>query len=134
MEIIRPILMDEETDLTHYLVKQLRTVADYLGITTEIRLLSEVSARWDCKAPEVICRTCLHNGCTDYLNSITGTKFYDKDAFSEMGITLHFIRRNDDIRYQQRCEEYVPDLSIIDTMMYCSRDEMHDMLDHYHFV
>lgn len=134
MEVIRPIIMDEETDLTRYLVKQLRTVAGYLGITTEIRLLSEVSARWDCKAPEVIRRTCLHNGCSDYLNSITGTKFYNKEAFSEMGISLHFIRRNDDICYKQRCEEYVPDLSIIDTMMYCSRDEIHDMLDRYHFV
>jgi hypothetical protein len=134
MEIIRPIIMDEETDLTRYLVGQLRTVAEYLGITTEIRLLSEVSARWDCKAPEVIRRTCLHCGCTDYINSITGTKFYAKDAFSEMGIDLHFIRRNDDIRYKQRCDEFVPDLSIIDTMMYCSRDEIHDMLDRYHFV
>jgi hypothetical protein len=134
MEIIRPIIMDEETDLTRYLVRQLRTVAEYLGITTEIRLLSEVSARWDCKAPEVIRRTCLHCGCTDYINSITGTKFYAKEAFGEMGIDLHFIRRNDDIRYKQRSDEYVPDLSIIDTMMYCSRDELHDMLDRYHFV
>ena len=134
MDVIRPILMDEETDLTRYLVGQLKTVATYLGITTEIRLLSEVSARWDCQAPEVIRRTCRHFGCSDYINSITGTKYYAKEAFGEMGIDLHFIRRNDDIHYKQRCDEYVPDLSIIDTMMYCSREEMHDMLDRYHFV
>jgi hypothetical protein len=51
-----------------------------------------------------------------------------------MGINLQFLRRNDDIRYKQRCAEFVPDLSIIDAMMYCSRDEIHDMLDRYHFV
>ena len=135
MEVIRPILLDEEPDLTHYLVRGLRAVANYLGITTEIRLLSEVSARWDCMAPEVIRRTCEHFGITDYINpSGAGMDYYDKDAFREMGISLQFLRRNEDIRYQQRCDEFVPDLSIIDVMMYCSRDEIHDMLDRYHFA
>ena len=135
MEVIRPILLDEEPDLTRYLVKQLRAVSDYLGIKTEIRLLSEVSARWECRAPEVIRRTCEHFGITDYINpSGAGMGYYDKDAFREMGINLQFLRRNDDIRYKQRCAEFVPDLSIIDVMMYCSRDEIHDMLDRYHFA
>ena len=49
-------------------------------------------------------------------------------------INLQFLRRNDDIRYKQRCADFVPDLSIIDPMMYCSREELHDMLDCYHFV
>ena len=134
MKVIKPILLDEEPVLSRYLLMQLRTVAEYLGIKTEIRLLSEVSARWDCKAPELIRRTCEHFGYTNYINSINGNIYYTKEAFHEMGINLHFLRRNDDIRYQQRCEEYVPDLSIIDTMMYCSHDEIHDMLDHYHFA
>ena len=134
MEVIKPILLDEESDLTRYLVKQLRAVAEYLGIKTEIRLLSEVSARWDCRAPEVIRRTCEYFGITNYINSITGTKYYDKESFREMGINLQFLRRNDDISYKQRCADFVPDLSIIDPMMYCSRDEIHDRLDRYHFV
>lgn len=134
MEVIKPILLDEEPDLTHYLVRGLRTVADYLGITTEFRLLSEVSDRWEYRAPEIIRRTCEHFGFTDYINpSGAGMGYYDKDAFREMGINLHFLRRNDDIRYKQRSDEFVPDLSIIDVMMYCSRDEIHDMLDRYHF-
>ena len=52
----------------------------------------------------------------------------------EMGINLQFLRRNEDIRYNQFNREFVPDLSIIDLMMYCSRDEIHDMLDRYHFL
>ena len=135
MEVIKPILLDEEPDLTRYLVKQLRAVSDYLGIKTEIRLLSEVSARWDCRAPEVIRRACEHFGITDYINpSGAGMDYYDKDAFREMGINLQFLRRNEDIRYKQFGGEFVPDLSIIDLMMFCSRDEIYDMLDRYHFV
>lgn len=134
MSVIEPILIDKESDLTRYLVKQLRAVADYLGIETEIRMLSEVTDHWDCKAPEAIRRTCMHFGYTNYINSITGTKYYDKESFREMGINLQFLRRNDDICYKQFTDEFVPDLSIIDMMMFCSRDEIHDMLDCYHFV
>ena len=135
MEVIRPILLDEEPDLTRYLVKQLRAVSDYLGIKTEIRLLSEVSARWECRAPEVIRRTCEHFGITDYINpSGAGMGYYDKDAFREMGINLQFLRRNEDICYKQFKNEFIPDLSIIDLMMFCSRDELHNMLNRYHFL
>ena len=135
MEVIEPILLDEEPDLTRYLVKQLKVVAEYLGIKTEFRLLSEVSERWDCKAPEVIRRTCEYFGMTDYINpSGAGMSYYNKDEFREMGINLQFLRRNEDICYKQRSAEFVPDLSIIDLMMYCSRDELHDILNRYHFL
>lgn len=135
MEIIKPILLDEEPDLTSYLVKQLKAVSGYLGIKTKFRMLSEVSERWDCKAPEVIRRTCEHFGITDYINpSGAGMEYYDKEEFRKMGINLSFLRRNEDIRYKQRSDDFVPDLSIIDLMMYCSRDELHDILNRYHFL
>lgn len=133
MEVIKPILLDEEPDLTRYLTNQLRVISKYLGIKTEIKLLSEVTPRWDCRAPEVIRRTCEHFGHTTFTSSINGNIYYTKDAFREMGVNLEFLVRNDDIRYKQRSDEFVPDLSIIDMMMYCSREELHDMLDRYHF-
>ncbi len=135
MGIIKPILLDEEPDLTRYLVKQLRAVADYLGINTEFRMLSEVSDHWAYRAPEIISRTCKHFGFTNYINpSGAGMSYYDKDAFREIGINLSFLRRNEEIRYKQRTDQFVPDLSIIDLMMYCSRDELHDILNRYHFL
>jgi len=135
MEVIKPILLDKEPDLTRYLVKQLKAVAEYLGIKTEFRMLTEVSDHWDCNAPETIRRTCEYFGITDYINpSGAGMSYYDKDEFREMGINLQFLRRNEDIRYKQRSEEFVPDLSIIDLMMYCSRDELHDIPNLYHFL
>jgi len=135
MEVIKPILMDKEPDLTRYLVKQLKTVAEYLDIKTEFRMLSEVADQWEFRSPEIIRRTCNHFGITDYINpSGAGMGYYDKDAFREMGISLRFLRRDEDIRYKQFNNEFVPDLSIIDLMMFCSRDELHDMLNRYHFL
>ena len=135
MEVIKPILLDEEPDLTHYLVKQLKTIAEYLGIKTEFRLLSEVSDHWECHSPEIIHRTCEYFGFTNYINpSGAGMSYYDKEAFREMGINLSFLRRNEDIRYKQFSDEFTPDLSIIDLMMFCSHNELHDILNSYHFL
>jgi hypothetical protein len=81
-------------------------------------------------------RICHHFGITNYINpSGTGMQLYDKAHWKEAGdINLSFLRRNEDIRYKQRSDEFVPDLSIIDLMMYCSRDELHDILNRYHFL
>ncbi len=59
---------------------------------------------------------------------------YDKEKFHEMGINLQFLRRNEEIRYKQYSDEFVQDLSIIDLMMFCSRDELHEILIRYHFL
>ena len=98
----------------------------------EMRNLYE---HWDCRAIEVIRRTCNHFGLTDYINpSGASMGYYDKEEFRKMGINLQFLRRNEDIRYKQFGDEFVPDLSIIDLMMFCSRDELHNMLNRYHFL
>ena len=135
MNVIKPILLDEEPDLTRYLVKQLRAVADYLGIKTEFRMLSEESEYREYRSTEIIRRTCEHFGFTDYINpSGAGMSYYDKNAFREMGINLQFLRRDEDIRYKQFSDEFTPDLSIIDLMMFCSRDELHNILNRFHFL
>ena len=77
---------------------------------------------------------------TDYINpSGAGMQLYDKDFWkSAGGIHLSFLRRDEDIRYKQRTDEFVADLSIIDLMMYsrvtsctiCSTDiSCYDMIN-----
>ena len=136
MRVIEPILLDEEPDLVRYLVTQLKSVAAYLGIDTEFRLSSEVSKDGLERYEEKAFRICHHFGITNYVNpSGAGMQYYDKAHWKEVGgIDLQFLRRDEDIRYKQFNNEFVPDLSIIDLMMFCSRDELHDILNRYHFL
>ena len=136
MSVIEPTILDEEPDLVRYLTKQLKAVAAYLGIDTEFHLSSEVSKEGLEHAEEKAFRICHHFGITNYVNpSGAGMQYYDKTRWKEAGgINLQFLRRNEDIRYQQFTDEFVPDLSIIDLMMFCSRDELHDILNRYHFL
>ena len=136
MRVIEPILLDEEPDLVRYLTKQIKAVAAYLGIDTEFHLSSEVSKEGLSHVEEKVFRICHHFGITDFVNpSGAGMQLYDKEHWKEAGgINLQFLRRNEDIRYKQFTDEFVPDLSIIDLMMFCSRDELHDILNRYHFL
>ena len=136
MGVIEPILLDEEPDLVRYLSKQLRAVADYLGIDTEFHLSSEVDKEGLAHSQEKAFRLCHHFGITNYINpSGAGMQLYDKVYWKETGgINLQFLRRDEDIRYKQFSDVFTPDLSIIDLMMFCSRDELHDILNRYHFL
>lgn len=136
MSVIEPILLDEEPDLVRYLTKQLRAIAAYLNIDTEVHLSSEVSKEGLVHSQEKAFRICHHFGISDYVNpSGTGMQLYDKVYWKEAGgINLQFLRRNEDIRYKQFSDEFTPDLSIIDLMMFCSHDELHDILNRFHFL
>ena len=132
MEVIFPILENRETNLVRYLQFLLEEVSKYLGITTEFYLSSEVEKDGLEHVSDKVFRICNHFGCTNYVNPIGGQVFYDKHDWKERGgVNLQFIRRDDDISYRQFDYDFVPDLSIIDVMMFNSRDEIHDLLNRY---
>ena len=72
-------------------------------------------------------------GGSKYINAIGGMKLYDFEEFRENGLELAFLKA-DDIIYPQFGEEFVPNLSIIDVMMFNSVPEIQDMLNRYTLV
>ncbi|WP_370641687.1 WbqC family protein [Prevotella sp. E9-3] len=46
-------------------------------------------------------------------------------------MTLSFLHRRDTISYPQFGGEFVPDLSIIDMLMFCSKEEIQQILNEY---
>lgn len=103
----------------------------YLGITTEIVRSSSMSIAMDMKGQERIVAICKAMGADHYLNaSGAGRSLYDKDAFRQEGIQLSFAEPLE-CRYPQYGSEFVPRLSIIDVMMFSTRDLLKKFLDMY---
>ena len=65
-----------------------------------------------------------------YINPIGGTKLYSKEEFARHNIKLSFLKTND-VKYKQFGDEFIPNLSIIDVMMFNSREKIEEMLDQY---
>ena len=112
------------SDFTYFSIK---TVCSYLNIETQIIPSSSVYNNLELKASARILDICVKEKADDYINPIGGTELYDKSTFLEKGINLHFLKTSE-IKYSQFNQEFVPWLSIIDVMMFCSDDEIKSSL------
>ena len=56
-------------------------------------------------------------GASEYVNAIGGTELYSASAFRAHGIELKFIRSRP-FEYRQFDGAFVPDLSIVDMLMF----------------
>ena len=85
------------------------------------------------KAESKVLALCEALGATRYLNSIGGRELYSADAFAERGIELKFLQPRP-VTYRQYDNPFVPGLSIVDVMMFNSRDAVRGMLGAYDLV
>jgi hypothetical protein len=65
-----------------------------------------------------------------YVNSLGGIDLYKKDYFLSQGIDLSFIHMNE-YAYNQSNKNFVPNLSMIDVLMWNSPEEVNHLLGNY---
>lgn len=132
-ELVHKILSCNETNLSLFLANSIHEVCDYLGINTKIMKTSDLIGNSQYKKEERIYDFCNRLGADTYINAIGGTKLYDFDEFKKRGIDLKFIKTGD-IKYKQFNNEFVPNLSIIDLLMFLPVEEVKALLDNYTFI
>ena len=108
-------------------------VGEYLGIETSFVPSSEEYGNAHLKGQDRVIDICQRERSTHYVNAIGGRELYDRDAFAQRGIALSFIA-TDPVEYRQFREPFTPSLSIIDVLMFNSRDETRALLDRYQLV
>ena len=133
MPMMEQFLMADYDNLSEFNVASIRLICNYLGIETEILLFSELDCDKELKRQYRIFDVCRILGGNEYINAIGGTELYDFDEFRDNGIELAFLKTND-IRYPQFGGEFVPNLSIIDVLMFNSVPEIQDFLNQYTLI
>lgn len=129
-ELMQQIFDYEDMNLAVFLENSIEKVCDFLDIKTKFVKSSSILNNCDLKKEERIFDQCRYVGADIYINAIGGQKLYTFEQFKEQGIQLGFIQTGD-IRYKQLWYDFVPDLSIIDVIMFNSRDEIKKMLHQY---
>ena len=66
-------------------------------------------------------------------NPIGGKELYDVEGFAKQGIKLRFINTGD-IKYKQFGEVFIDKLSILDVIMFNSKDDIREMLGQYELI
>lgn len=129
-ELLETVL-DGPAGLADFLVRSLRLVCDYIGIDTPITSSSTVEL--GVHGREKILALCRHFGADCYVNPRGGEGLYTPEPFAAQGIALRFLHMHD-VRYVQFGQEFVPNLSILDVLMFNAPEACRALLACYTLV
>lgn len=119
--VLEQIVRHEDNNLFGYINHSIVRLCVHLDIKTEIRVSSEIDIDHELKGQDKVLALCNAIGADVYTNPIGGTGLYSKRDFSLQGIDLQFIKSRDLI-YSQCSGQFVPWLSIVDVLMFNSKE------------
>ena len=128
--IIEEIINHDEVNLSLYLENLIKRIAEYLEMNTEFVLSSNIEKDNSLKGQDKVIEICKSLGAKEYYNAIGGVELYSAENFNSYGIELRFLR-TEYIEYKQFKNDFSPYLSIIDVMMFNSKEQIMNILDMY---
>ena len=133
MTELEQVFTYENRNLGAFLYHSYQVILDYLGINTELILSSAIEKDNSLRAEYKVKHICHLLGADTYYNTIAGKELYDTDDFAREGIKLQFIQSCASA-YKQYKNEFVPNLSIIDVLMFNGREGTNRLLKEYTLV
>ena len=111
-----------------------RRVCRYLGVETPSEVSSErFGFTEEMEMAERIIAVCRHVNADTYINPVGGKDLYQKEIFQDAGVHLFFLQSGD-WEYKQFKNQFIPNLSIIDVMMFNPPEKINEMLNHYTLI
>lgn len=131
--LVENIINQDEKNMAKYLEYSIKMVCDYLSINTEIIVSSTINKNNSLKGQEKVIEICRVLGADEYINAIGGQELYSRKDFFQQNIKISFLKAGK-IEYPQLNSIFVPNLSIIDVMMFNSSNQINDMLQLYELL
>lgn len=119
--LLQDIVGHADTNLFGYLHHGLRRMCSHLGLSTDLRVSSDIAVDHTLKAEHKVLALCGAAGAQTYINSMGGQSLYDKDRFAQQGVELRFLQPRA-WEYPQFGAPFVPWLSIVDVLMFNDLD------------
>lgn len=133
MQLLDAIIAYPDRNLSRFLYHSFQIILKYLDCNTDLIMSSEIRKDNSLKGQEKILDVCRALKADRYINAIGGQELYDVDTFAKNGIELRFMKTNA-IIYPQFKNSFVPNLSIIDVLMFNGRSGTKQLLKEYTLV
>jgi hypothetical protein len=129
--LIERIVRHDECNLFRYVHHSIVSICKHLGLTTELRVSSDIAIDHELKGQDKVIALCEALGADCYVNAIGGVALYSKAEFKARGIELKFINSTS-FEYPQPGNTFVPWLSIVDVLMLNPHDKVRErIMRHY---
>lgn len=124
---------DHKVNIGEFNYNSLQKICRYINITTPLIMASDVDKDNQLKGQDMVIDKVKRFNCDIYINAIGGRELYSKKDFKEKSIDLYFIKTNN-IKYKQFKNEFIPNLSIIDVLMFNSKEQVKELLNQYTLI
>ena len=131
--LIEAIFLNQEKNLFNYIFYSIKMVCTYLDIDTKIVKSSTIDIDHTLRSQDKVIAINKSLNSRKYVNTIGGRELYDIESFNKENIELQFLK-SEDLKYRQFNDEFIPSLSIIDVMMFNSKEVTRNMLNSYKLV
>ncbi len=132
-ELIDRICSYQNKNLADFIGNSLKEINSYIGIDTELIYSSNLNKNPDLKGGDKVIAICKELDADVYINAIGGKDLYSKKEFADHGVELKFLKTHE-VEYKQLKGDFVPNLSIIDVMMFNPPESIKGILENYEFV
>jgi WbqC-like protein family len=120
---IEKSILFKDFNLFSFIFNSICLIREYLEIPTSLVIASDIPIDHKLRAEKKVIEICKARKADTYINSIGGIELYSKNDFKQEGIELCFLK-SDNISYRQFDNEFIPWLSVIDVMMFNTKEEM----------
>lgn len=124
---------DPDTTIAYLATVSIIEVFNYLGISNNIVLTSAIYNNEHLSGEERVIDICLKEKAKRYVNPEGGQHLYSQKKFGEKGLELNFIKPQLE-EYNQFNMPFVKGLSIIDILMFNSKEKVNQMLNNYYLI
>jgi len=127
LSIMKDVFGDEPQLISILAIRSIKVTCAYLDITTGILETAINYSNSHLKAEDRVIDICCKEHAQTYVNAAGGRELYNKDNFKRNGIDLYFLKSKY-ISYKQLEYPFIPWLSIIDVMMFNSKETIKTFL------
>jgi hypothetical protein len=128
--VLRAIFQREYETIDALAFQSLKTVSDFLEISTGFVRTSRKYNNQQLKGQDRVLDICHQEGADTYINACGGRALYCRQAFHEAGIQLYFMKSMN-LKYRQPSAAFWPNLSIIDVLMHNGHKNTKKLLNCY---
>ena len=122
-----------DRNVANFVANSLQKISCYLQLNTEFLMSSSIEKNNSNHGQIKIMEICQVLGANIYINPIGGQELYDRTYFWEKSIQLYFINSMF-TPYKQFKNEFVAGLSMLDILMFNSKEVINEMLDNYKLI
>ena len=134
LELLRSIFQAPYTSIADLSIESVKQIADYLMLPTKFEISSQhYGATRTMEKADRLIAIAKKRGIQKYINLSGGKPLYDKSYFSKQGIELIFME-NELISYPQFGQTSLTGLSIIDVLMFNSKEATLQLIEQYKLV